>query len=247
MEAAEAAAAFLLVVYGATIKGNTTNSLVWLTAASGAAFILLVNAFHGSLRDIQFEIACHQHTTPIWLRCRGIQEGAVHISKAMSAYAGVWQAALIALSLAVIPTPGSDIGSLIFVVGAGGAALGNVVLFILLHRVRKPAWDFWMRIHVSILMLPIVFAFTLRLGPSRSVILLLVYFVPPLLTLHYWFNRNSFASSEATAATDKRVLLTKQDLAPGLFGYDLDLSRFINEHRRPSDGQPQAACLNRQA
>ena len=35
---------------------NATNSLVWLTAGAGAAFILLVNAFHGSLRDIAFEI-----------------------------------------------------------------------------------------------------------------------------------------------------------------------------------------------
>ncbi len=249
MEAAEAAAAFLLVVYGATTSGHPTNSLVWLTAWAGAAFILLVNAFHGSLRDIQFEIACNQRTTPIWLRCRGVQNGSVHISRAMSAYAGVWQAALIALSLAIMPRAGAHIGQLLPAVGAGVAALGNVVLFVLLHRVRKPAWDFWMRFHVVVLILPILLAFVPRLGASRSAVLLLVYFVPTLFTARYWFNRtrDRVAVPGATPETGVNAPLPKQDLTPGLSGHDLDLGRFINEHRRPANRQPQAARLNRQA
>lgn len=250
MEAAEAAAAFLLVVYGATATGNATNSLVWLTAGAGAAFILLVNAFHGSLRDIAFEIACDQRTTPIWLGCRGIQEGTVHISTAMSAYAGVWQVVLIALSLAVIAQPGSTADrNLLLVIAAGIAALANAALFVLLHRVRKPAWDVVMRVHVTILALPVMLAFAPRLGPSRAGILFLVYFAPTLLTAHYWFNRTrgSMAGSRATSAADARMPLPEQDLTPGFSGHDLDLRRLINEHRRPSDRQPQAARLNRQA
>jgi 4-hydroxybenzoate polyprenyltransferase len=250
MEAAEAAAAFLLVVYGATATGNATNSLVWLTAGAGAAFILLVNAFHGSLRDIAFEIACDQRTTPIWLGCRGIQEGVVHISSAMSAYAGAWQVVLIALSIAVIAQPGSTADrNLLVVLAAGIVALANAALFVLLHRVRKPAWDVVMRGHVTILALPIMLAFAPRLGPSRTGLLFVVYFAPTLLTAHYWFNRTrgSMAGSRATSATDVHMPLPEQDLTPGLAGNDLDFRRLINEHRRPSDRQPQAARLNRQA
>lgn len=250
MEAAEAAAALLLVVYGAMATGSATNLLVWLTAGAGAAFILLVNAFHGSLRDIAFEIACHQRTTPIWLGCRGVQDGAVHISTAMSAYAGVWQVALIGLSLAVISQAGSpDDRSRLAVIAAGVAALGNAGLFVLLHRVRKPAWDVLMRLHVTILVLPLMLAFTPRLGPSRAGLLLLVYFAPTLLTAHYWLDRTRgrVAGSRAASAADARMPLPEQDLTPGLSGHDLDLRRLVNEHRCPSDRQPQAARLDREA
>ena len=247
MEAAEAAAASLLVVYGAAASGSATNSLVWLTAGAGAAFILLVNSFHGSLRDIEVELACNQRTTPIWLGCRGVQDRTVHISSAMSAYAGVWQVALIALSLAVILPSGSHDRSLLPVVGAGIAAVGNAVLLVLLHRVRKPAWDVLMRLHVTILMLPIMLAFTPRLGLSKAGIILFVYFAPTLLTAHYWLNRTrgGVAGSQAASPTDTRLPLPKHEFTPGLPGHDLDLRRLVNEHRRPSDRQPQATRLDR--
>jgi 4-hydroxybenzoate polyprenyltransferase len=192
MEAAEAAAALLLVIYGATATGAADmNALVWLTAGAGAAFILLVNAFHGSLRDIEVELACNQRTTPIWLGCRGLKEGQVHISRAMSAYAGAWQFALLGLSLAVVIQHEFSSRSLFSVIGAGVAAFANIGLFFLLHRVRKPAWDVLMRLHVTILILPLMFAFIPRLGPARASILFLVYFTPTLLTAYYWVNHTS--------------------------------------------------------
>jgi 4-hydroxybenzoate polyprenyltransferase len=190
MEAAEAAAAFLLVVYGATVTGGALTPLVWLTAGAGAAFILLVNAFHGSLRDIEVEIAGNQRTTPIWLGCRGIQAGAVHVSMAMSVYGGICQIGLIGLSLAVAMQLGSrEDRGFVPLVGALVASLANVILYALLHRVRKPAWDVLMRLHVTILALPIMLAFLPRLGASQSTVLILVYFGPTLLTGYWWLNR----------------------------------------------------------
>ena len=250
MEAAEASAAGLLVLYGAMATGTAPNTLAWLTAGAGAAFILLVNAFHGSLRDIEVEMPCRQRTTPIWLGCKGVREGVVHISSAMSAYAGMWQIALIALSLAVAlraSAPGNR--DLLLTIAVGLAALANAVLFVLLHRVRKPTWDLVMRLHVAILMLPIMLAFTPRLGLARTGVLLAVYFGPTLLTAHFWLNRTRRreAGSFAVSAAAGRPTLPKQDLAPGLSSHDLDLRRFVNEHGRPSDRQPQSARLDRQA
>jgi 4-hydroxybenzoate polyprenyltransferase len=249
MEVAEASAASLLVIYGAAATSSEMNPLVWLTAGAAAAFILLVNAFHGSLRDIEIEIACQQRTTPIWLGCQGVRQGVVHISGGMSAYAAVWQITLIALSLAVAPRWSSlDVAGRFVMVAAGLAALGNAALFLLLHRVRKPRWDVLMRLHVAILMLPLMLAFTPRLGPARAGFLLVVYFAPTLLTAHYWLIRTRARAPQTLSASAAALLppLAEQHLAPGLPGHDLDLRRFVDEHRRPSDRQPQAARLDRQ-
>src|SRR4029453_14593341 len=75
MEAAEGGAAFLLVIYGAAVPTKALNSLVWQPAPGAGALLLLVNAFHGSLRDLDVEIGCNQRTTPIWLGCRGTDAG----------------------------------------------------------------------------------------------------------------------------------------------------------------------------
>jgi 4-hydroxybenzoate polyprenyltransferase len=248
MEAAEAAAASLLVFYGATATGTPVTSLVWVTAGAGAAFILLVNGFHGSLRDIPFEIACHQRTTPIWLGCRGIVDGKVHITAAMSAYAGFWQAVLIALPFAVLALPGDEVVNLLWAILAGGAGLASAVLFVLLHRIRKPAWDLLMRLHVGVLALPLMIAFAARLGPASAVFLFVAYLAPMALTARYWLLRTGarIARPRLPRPETARMLSAEQHLTPRPFGHNLDFGRLVNEHRRPSDRQPQAARLNRE-
>jgi 4-hydroxybenzoate polyprenyltransferase len=247
MEAAEAAAAVLLVLYGAAATGGTVNAVTWLTAGAGAAFILLVNAFHGSLRDIEVEIGCGQWTTPIWLGCRGVRERVVHISGTMSVYAGLCQIALIVLSLATAPQHGLNTTDRLLVIGASVAAVANGVLFVLLHTVRKPLWDVVMRVHVAALLLPLMLAFAPRLGPARTAILLLVFFSPTVLTGLFWLHRTRAAASAIDAAATARRSLSEQDLAPRLAGHNLDLRRFVDEHRRPPDRQPENARFDRQA
>jgi 4-hydroxybenzoate polyprenyltransferase len=176
-EAGEAAAAACLVLYGAASAGGELGPLVWMTAGAGAAFILLVNAFHGGLRDIADDIGSGVRTTPIWLGCRGIEAGAVHISAAMSAYAGCWLAILLALSLLIAEAEGAAA-----VIPAGTGAVANVALFAALHQMRKPAWDIVLRLHVGLLMVPLMLAFGPRLGAPRSLLLLLVYITPMIPT-----------------------------------------------------------------
>lgn len=174
-EAGQAAAASFLVLYGATVTTGTFIPLAWPTAVAGAAVLLLVNAFHGGLRDIDDDARSRVRTTPIWFGCAGTVD-AIRISPAMSAYASCWLALLIASSLEVA----SQVGWVVLAVTSAGCVI-NVVLFVLLHHLKKPAWDVVLRAHVALLMLPIMTAFTPLLGFGASAVLFAIYLLPVLL------------------------------------------------------------------
>jgi 4-hydroxybenzoate polyprenyltransferase len=189
MEGAEAAAAFMLVLYGASATGADLTRVVWLTAWAGAIFILLVNAFHGSLRDIDVELVSGERTTPIWLGCRGTTpDGIVHISRPMSVYGGALQLCLmgaaVTLALRLARNDGTALAAVFAAVAMNGA------LFALLHCVAKPAWEIVMRLHVVLLMMPVLLAFAPHLGAWQSAALFTVYFAPTLLTAYWWWSRS---------------------------------------------------------
>ena len=174
-EAGQAAAASFLVLYGATCATDSFIPLAWPTAAAGAALLLLVNAFHGGLRDLDDDSRSRVRTTPIWFGCASTVD-AIRISPAMSAYASCWLALLVASSLVVA----SQVGSVTLAVTSFGCVI-NVVLFVLLHHLKKPTWDVVLRAHVALLMLPIMTAFTPLLGIGASAVLFTIYLVPVLL------------------------------------------------------------------
>ncbi len=181
IEASQAAAGALLVVYGAAVTEQTVTPLLWPVGLSAPAFILFINAFHGGLRDIENDRACGQRTTPIWLGCRGEIGSRVHISSAMSLYSGVLQGALIAFALWACVLAGSETAgaqSLIALLVVAALALGNIALFAGEHLVLKPAWDTLLRIHVAVAPLPLLLGFMPRLGLRAGALLLAVYFLP---------------------------------------------------------------------
>ena len=173
-EAGQAAAASCLVLYGATCATDVFIPLAWPTAVAGAALLLLVNAFHGGLRDIHDDARSLVRTTPILFGCAGTAD-AVRISPAMSAYAACWLALLVASSLVVA----QESGWVIRMVTAAECAV-NVILFIVLHRLKKPMWDVVLRSHVALLMLPIMTAFSPLLGLGASVVLFIIYLTPAI-------------------------------------------------------------------
>lgn len=190
IEGAEALAAFSLVLYGATVTPAELTPLVWFTAGAGTAFILVVNAFHSCLRDIETELQSRQRTTAIWLGCRGVHHGAVHISPAMSCYVGSWHAVLIGFSLAAVgETGGSTAATFIARAAIAVSAAVAAALFVSLHWIRKPAWDVIMRLHMLLVPTPIMFAFVPGLGAAQSVLLFVVYLSPSILTGVWWTTR----------------------------------------------------------
>lgn len=173
-EAGQAAAASCLVLYGANCATTTFSPLAWPTAVAAAALLLLVNAFHGGLRDIHDDSRSRVRTTPIWFGCAGTVD-AIRISPAMSAYAACWLALLIGASLVVA----YEVGWVTLAVTSLECAI-NVALFVLLHRLKKPLWDVVLRGHVALLMLPIMTAFVPVLGIGASVVLFTIYLTPVL-------------------------------------------------------------------
>lgn len=173
-EAGQAAAASCLVLYGATCATNIFIPLAWPTAVAAAALLLLVNAFHGGLRDIHDDARSLVRTTPILFGCAATAD-AVRISPAMSAYAACCLALLVASSLVVA----HQFGPLIRIVTAAECAV-NVILFIVLHRLKKPMWDVLLRSHVALLMVPIMTAFSALLDVGASVVLFMIYLTPAL-------------------------------------------------------------------
>jgi 4-hydroxybenzoate polyprenyltransferase len=178
IEGAQAAAGTLLAMYGAAVAGHLTAPTVWPVALSAGVFILFVNAFHGGLRDIENDRACGQRTTPIWLGCRGVTDGRVHITPAMSLYSTALQALLIGLAAQAAIGLGHGAGWLGIV---AAASLGNLAVFVFEHMVRKPAWDLFLRTHVAIAALPLMLAFVPRLGPVGTALLFAMYCIPLLV------------------------------------------------------------------
>lgn len=176
-EASQAAAGFMLVLYGATVTGRPLTGDVWPVALSAAAFILFVNAFHGGLRDIENDWRWDQRTTPIWLGCRAVEGGKVHITVAMSLYSAILQGLLIGLAIWVTASAGDEF----WTVPVVAAAAVNVILFMCEHTVRKPAWDVLLRVHVVSAAVPLMLAFAPRLGVAGSAWLFATYFVPMLV------------------------------------------------------------------
>jgi 4-hydroxybenzoate polyprenyltransferase len=205
-EMGQGAAAFLLVSYGAAVSGNPWNSSVWFTATAAMSFILLANAFHGGLRDIDGEIAYLRYTTPIWLGCRGLRGCAVHISTLMSLYSGINQACLILVSvlLATRFAPETE-RSTVLITAVVAASFLNAVFFFLLHRVKKPAWDALLRVHVTFLAIPLMLSFIPRLGGRASATLFLVYFAPSAAKVVRWISLavTYFADSTGSAGHDR--------------------------------------------
>ena len=179
IEASQGAAGSLLVLYGASITHQTMTPAVWLIASSAAVFILFVNAFHGGLRDIENDRACAQRTTPIWLGCRGVIDGHVHITTWMSVYSGILQGLLIVFAVWTAALLGS--GPVGFA-AVYAASIANLALFWGEHRARKPLWDVLLRVHVAAAATPLMLACMPQLGSLGSMILLAVY-VGPLLIL----------------------------------------------------------------
>lgn len=178
IEASQAAAGSLLVVYGASVTGQPITGEVWPVALSAAAFILFVNAFHGGLRDVENDRICGQRTTPIWLGCRGVENGRVHIAAAMSVYSAALQGLLIACAVWASTGEGTDqVGPAVVVL----ASAANVAVFVGEHAVRKPAWDILLRVHVASAAVPLMLAFVPQLGGLGSAALFTTYFAPMLV------------------------------------------------------------------
>lgn len=208
-ETGQGLAAACLVLYGATCTAASASPLAWPAALAGGAMLMLANAFHGGLRDLDDDLDARVRTTPIWLGCE-VRFGAIRISPAMSAYSALWLAlllgaALLAASDAPPPTQ----------LMTAAVCIGNIAVFVSLHRLRPPAWDVALRVHLALLVVSVITAFSARIT-SEALLTLVTAFVAPVLPLTWrrarklLDRRHHVAAVTAASVTPEPARLDRQ-------------------------------------
>jgi len=187
-EAGQAMAAGCLACYGATC---TVGSISWrtaLTAVTAASMLQLANAFHGGLRDLHDDRLARVTTTPLWLGC--VPNGNdVKISTTMTVYSAWWLTLMMAASLMVAIGAPPSIGLATAVECAAVYAV-----FVALHSLRKPLWDVALRLHVTLLAVPIMTAHSASLEAGQIAVLAVIY-LGPSLPLVYRYMQASLSDS----------------------------------------------------
>ncbi|WP_129633368.1 UbiA family prenyltransferase [Candidatus Oscillochloris fontis] len=92
-----------LIAYGAEAGGARPNRLTHSLIGYEILLILMVNGVHGALRDLSNDAACGAQTTAIMLGASASPAG-LRIGSGLLSYAGVLQAALLALPYWAIAT-----------------------------------------------------------------------------------------------------------------------------------------------
>ena len=193
-EAGQAIAAGALVCYGATCLDGHLPWLALWTAIAAWAMLHLANAFHGGLRDLRDDLQARVRTTPLFFGC-GLRGNDRAISPAMSAYGTWWLTVMMGASLAA--TRGASL-RLTAAVLAEWVIL--VALFVSLHHLRGPAWEFVVRLHVTALVAPMITAYGPLLGVRRGAVLLFVFVLPSLPLVYRHLRANLPAAQPKLAA-----------------------------------------------
>jgi 4-hydroxybenzoate polyprenyltransferase len=171
-------AGFALTYYGAALTRQPVSLLVGCVALSSVAYLLLVNAFHNGLRDVDNDARNQQQTTALWFGSRGTESSRVHVPPAMFAYGTALQAILIALAAAACALASTPAASVAAVAATG---LLGTALFAALMRARKPAWGKVLRVHLFVLPLPLLAALAHLLDAATASLLAGAYLAPLVL------------------------------------------------------------------
>jgi 4-hydroxybenzoate polyprenyltransferase len=93
-----------LTLFGALSAGLPNARVVWLCGGV-VAYVMLVNAVHGGVRDLANDMKCGARTTAIHFGARVTREGVVVVPVRFVAYALALHAATIGAALAVLGRP----------------------------------------------------------------------------------------------------------------------------------------------
>ncbi|HKV12078.1 MAG TPA: UbiA family prenyltransferase [Thermoanaerobaculia bacterium] len=178
-----------LVLYAALALGGEPNRLTWIVVAYCIGLILLINGFHGPLRDLDNDLASGARTTAIFLGVRPSPGGAVRVPWVVPVFAYAIQASLVALDL--VPLLRNDLGygpaTRIAMLGIVGALdLAALLLLSPALAPERPEWQMAWRLQLFLVVvtLPVLFVPYVS-APIRYALLLLVAITLLLLRLTY--------------------------------------------------------------
>lgn len=181
-DAAQGLAWFSLPYVGATLAAGP-NAATPLIALMGFVYIMLVNGIHGGLRDLENDRLHGASTMALWLGIRPLQDGTISVPRRAWVYCFGVLGVVCAISLALVWSGGHRMEVRWLVTLAVAAT--DLVLLRSMVRVLRPGGEAWatvLRLHVALLLAPLLIAVLVTL-PVRAAIYVLVTFGAPLLLL----------------------------------------------------------------
>lgn len=169
-----------LVVYGVVATGGRPGLVTLGVALYAVLYTTLINGVHGGLRDLDNDLASGARTTALWL---GVRPGEA-VPRRARIYCGVLQAALVVVSLATFfeasaqmtPSPrGLALAALV--------AVDVLCVHLMVRTLQpdRPGWEQAFRVHLGLLLVPILAAVLVRVGVGTALAVSAVFFVPLLL------------------------------------------------------------------
>lgn len=182
-DAAQGVAWGALALVGALVAGEP-NALTAVVCAYAVGYLLLINGVHGGMRDLANDLARGRRTTALFLGMRPEADGRATIPLGARRFCSVVQGLLVAIFVA--PVARNDLGF------GGGAriaawavtaalALACVLLMRAVLDSRGRDWEIAFRLHLAVLLWPLVFLFAAYAGGGVGAGLLVIFFLPIVL------------------------------------------------------------------
>lgn len=172
-----------LALFGALFEVSVLwIETVWLIAYV-FVYVIMVNAIHGSLRDIANDFARGARTTAIWMGARPGANGQIHLSPTLIVYGIVLQGALVGFALLALDAVGYRSSAIlpVLTIVASSALLPASFAF-RRDRRRLLAFGAW---HIVATLSVLPFLYLPVLNVSGIVTLLAVFLLPCIAMFRY--------------------------------------------------------------
>jgi len=179
-DAAQGVAWGALALVGALVAGEP-NALTAVVCAYAVGYLLLINGVHGGMRDLANDLAWGRRTTALFLGMRPDAAGAASVPVRARRFCFAVQALLVAIFLAPVARNdlGFDGGARIAAWAVAAAlALGCVLLMRAVLEPRGRDWEMVFRLHLAVLLWPLVFLFAAYAGGAVGAGLVAIFFLP---------------------------------------------------------------------
>lgn len=180
-DAAQGFAWAALALLGALVAPGALNALTVVVCAYAVGYLLLINGVHGGLRDLANDLAWGRRTTALFLGIRPGEGGGAIIPRRARWFCFAVQAALVLLFFAPLVRNDPSFGGATWLAAWVLAAILAAVSILLMGAVLRPDgpdWEMAFRLHLAVLLWPLVFLFAAYAGGLVGAGLVLIFFLP---------------------------------------------------------------------
>lgn len=194
-----------LAMCGTYLAGSGTTPLTWALVTFVFVYILLINGFHGPLRDLENDFSSGARTTAIYLGARPTSGGAIVVPSVVHVYALILQLALTVIVLLppILGWLDERVASLTLTF-AGSLLLSAACFAVLVRagRSREDRRSMYLAgaLHLVLSLGLVVVLFLLYVGAGARLVLLAAYVLPVFAM--WMYNRRAWAEPSTFSRYD---------------------------------------------